>query len=260
MTDFYLRALRRAGIEPTDTVLVVCGERYDRDQCLAAGIQHATISNIYDEEDVSEHAPYPWERLDAENIAHPDGSFDWVTVSAGLHHCASPHRALCEMLRVSRKGIVAVESRDGLLMRAAVKLGLTPDFEFEPVMLSNGTTGGRRNTSIPNYIYRWTEREVIKTASSYLPNVLLEHQFAYGYRFPFQRVAMSRSQLKRTVITLLFSLKWLFEKAIPRQGNQFAFIIKRTGRTPPWIKDDGTGTTVDLDYMRQRYDPEKYPE
>lgn len=258
MSDFYLRVLRSSGIDPADSVLVLCGDRYDRDQLLAAGLRDVTISNLDEEEVVSDYAPYRWECQDAEDIAHADDSFDWVVVCAGLHHCASPHRALCEMLRVARKGIVAIESREGLLMRAAVKLGLTPEFELEPVILSHGTSGGCRNTPIPNYIYRWTEREVIKTTASYMPHAVLEHRFAYGYRFPLQRIAMSTSPLKRAAVTLLSFLKRVFETALPRQGNQFAFIVRKTGRTRPWIKQDGRGPSADLDYIRREYDPGKY--
>ena len=55
-----------------------------------------TISNVDESGDV--YAPYAWSRQDAEALDLPDGSFDLAAVSAGLHHCASPHRALLEML------------------------------------------------------------------------------------------------------------------------------------------------------------------
>lgn len=258
MTDFYERMIRSAGIGPDDTVLVVCGESRDRDAFLEAGVGDVTISNIDDTRNEGNYHPYRWERQDAENISLPDGSFDWVVVHAGLHHCASPHRALCEMLRVSRKGILAIESRDSLSMRAAIRLGLSPDFELEPVVLSEGAYGGYRNTGTPNYIYRWTEREVVKTTTSFVPDVVLEHRFAYGYRFPSQRMAMARNPFKRWAVASLSSLRWLLERLLPRQGNQFAFVVERTDGLRPWLRKAGGRTEVDLDYIGRIYDVTKY--
>lgn len=245
-------------IAPGDCVLVTCGESRDRQAFLDAGIEKVTISNIDDDRNNGDFAPYGWQRQDVENLDLEDGAFDWVVVHAGLHHCASPHRALCEMLRVARKGVMAVESRDSLAMRAAVRLGLTFDFELEPVVLSDGAFGGYRNTSIPNYIYRWTEREVVKTTTSFVPDIVLSHRFAYGYRFPFQRMAMSRNPLKRSAVTALSLLKRFFETALPRQGNQFGFVVRKTERLQPWLKRKNGRREVDLDYIHRIYDVEKY--
>ena len=54
--------------------------------------------------------------MDAHHIAFPDGTFDTVCVSNSLHHFASPHPVLTEMLRVLRPGghlIVNEMYRDG---------------------------------------------------------------------------------------------------------------------------------------------------
>jgi ubiquinone/menaquinone biosynthesis C-methylase UbiE len=54
-----------------------------------------------------EFAPFSWSFQDAEQLSFEDEAFDYVFVHAGLHHCASPHRALLEMYRVARRGIMA---------------------------------------------------------------------------------------------------------------------------------------------------------
>ena len=95
-------------------------------------------------------------------------SFDAVIVDAGLHHCHSPHRALLEMYRVARKCAVAFEARDSLLMRAAIRAGLTEEFERSAIS-ADRMRGGVADTGIPNFVYRWTEREVKKTIASYEP-------------------------------------------------------------------------------------------
>lgn len=254
---FYLRALQNAGIDRADTVLVVCGGDLDRNVLMKSGISNATISNLDSPSEEPDYSPYRWERQDAENLDFPDASFDWVVAHAGLHHCGSPHRGVCEMLRVSRKGIIAVESRDSLLMRVAIKLGLTTEYEFAAVAVSNGTRGGLRATPIPNRVHRWTEREVINTTNNFVPDLVLQHRFMYGYRFPFKRVAIERSAKRRAMIVMLSNFKWLLEKLLPRQGNQFAFVVTRTGETKPWIKMDETGTRVDLEYIKGMYDTQR---
>lgn len=260
VTDFYLRMIRSMQIAPGDSVLVVCGEATDRQAFLDAGIGNVTISNIDDDRNTGNFAPYRWERQDAENLDLEDGAYDWVVVHAGLHHCASPHRALCEMLRVARKGIMAIESRDSLSMRAAVRFGLTYDFELEPVALSDGEFGGYRNTAIPNYVYRWTEREVVKTTASFVPDLVLSHRFAYGYRFPLQRMAMARSPIKRSAVIALALLKRLFETVLPRQGNQFGFVVMKTERLQPWLKRVDGRIEVDRAYVNRIYDTQRYPD
>jgi ubiquinone/menaquinone biosynthesis C-methylase UbiE len=93
-----------------------------------------TISNLDHHDRIeSNYAPYAWVRQDAENLTVTDDSYDWVVVNAGLHHCGSPHRALCEMLRVARQGVLVLEARDSFLMRIAVRFGLTVQHELEPV-------------------------------------------------------------------------------------------------------------------------------
>lgn len=103
---------------------------------------------------------------DAENLTYANGSFDVAVVHAGLHHCYSPHRALLEMYRVSRKQAIAFESRDSFLMRTAVRLGLTLDCEIDAIV---GDKGGVAETGVPNFVYRWTEREVEKVIASFDP-------------------------------------------------------------------------------------------
>jgi hypothetical protein len=80
-----------------------------------------------------------------------------------LHHCASPHRALLEMYRVARKAAAVFEARDSLMMRSAIALGFTGDFELEAVSGEGYESGGLNNGPIPNSNFRWTEREVVET-------------------------------------------------------------------------------------------------
>jgi hypothetical protein len=40
---------------------------------------------------------------------------------------------------------------------------------YEYSALKNDSNGGVDNTNIPNFVYRWTEREVLKLMNSYKP-------------------------------------------------------------------------------------------
>ena len=73
------------------------------------------------------------------------------------------------MLRVSRRGALVFENRDSFLLNVAKTLGYTVDYELEAVTANQFVAGGAGNGPIPNFVYRWTEKEVIKTVKSAYP-------------------------------------------------------------------------------------------
>lgn len=257
-TNFYVRVLSGSGIQPTDTVLSVCGGTNDKLSLQAIGVTEAIISNVDYHDGVADYAPFKWLELDAENLKLDDDSFDWCVVHAGLHHCGSPHRALCEMLRVAKKGVVVVESRDSLLMRVAVRLGLTSQYELEASVLANGLSGGYRNGSLPNFIYRWTEREIEKTTRSFLPARQAKIKYFYEYLIPLEAMTMSNSQIKRAIAKLGSHVIRGFEILLPKQGNRFGFAILKNGPLMPWLNENEGKLVTNMDYLRQRYTPENY--
>jgi ubiquinone/menaquinone biosynthesis C-methylase UbiE len=99
-----------------------------------------------------------------ENLKYPDNSFDYAVVHASLHHTSKPYKGIYEMYRVSLKGILLIESHDNFVMRLLIKLNLTEDFENSSIKYSGLAInkGGVDGTDIPNYIYRFTERELKK--------------------------------------------------------------------------------------------------
>jgi SAM-dependent methyltransferase len=257
--DFYASVLESLNIEKTASIVVLCGGPYDAKTLNAAGFRNVVITNVDHHDGVTDLAPYSWAYQDAENVTMADESTDWAIVHAGLHHCASPHRGLCEMLRIARKGVVVIEARDSLLMRFAHKLGFSTEFETAPALISKGKFGGFRNTKIPNYVYRWTEREFEKTVQSYFPQFDFVFLHRYGYLIPTQGMAMSRNPLKRSIVKLVNASTALFETLLPKQGNRFAMIARRTDRLKPWLKRDTVGEIeVDLAYLEQFSDRTRY--
>ena len=113
--DFYRSILQeglsQGWLNQNMSILVVCGGRFDRDFLLKFGFKNVTISNLDVRMTGNEFAPYSWSFQNAENLGYQDESFDVVIVHEGLHHCSSPHKALLEMYRVSKKGILVVSKR-----------------------------------------------------------------------------------------------------------------------------------------------------
>ena len=172
---FYRRVLERlladGLIRREMSVLVVAGGSADRDVLRSLGFEHVVVSNLDEREESAGLEPYAWRHEDAESLSLGDGSVDVALVSAGLHHCRSPHRALLELYRVARVTAIALESRDSALMRLGVRFGAVDEYELGAVAAHGLRAGGVANTSTPNYVYRWTEREVEKTVASFAPHV-----------------------------------------------------------------------------------------
>jgi hypothetical protein len=256
----YPRQLRilvdRGWIQPQHTILVLAGGGFDRQVMLDGGLKNVTISNLDYHAGQRDYEPFAWKMIDAEKIDAEDNSYDWVTIHAGLHHLAVPAMGVCEMFRVARRGILCVESRDSLLMKLAVRVGLTADFELEPAFLTGGKVGGYRNGPIPNYVYRWTEREFEKVVNAYSPTH--QHKFFYGYGFqvPVQRFAMAKNPAYRLMGSAISQATKLAEFTMPKQGNQFAFGVLKNVELHPWLTTD---LQFKSSYLDGKYEKSKYP-
>ena len=153
---FYVEVLRsaldRGDLQPTDSLLVVCGGPKDEASLREAGFTNFTVSNISGDS-----------AIDVENLAYPDGAFDAVIVHSGLHHCASPHRGLLEMHRVAKCSVILFEPADSLATRIGQKLGVGQTYEFAAVADNGLRCAGWRNTPVPNWVYRFTASEIRQT-------------------------------------------------------------------------------------------------
>lgn len=226
----FCRRVISSAASPSESVLVVCGGSNDAATLRDLGFSRVTVTNL----DPHGHAnfdAYPVERQDAERLTYADGAYDWAMVRAGLHHCASPHGALVEMLRVARKGVIVIEARDCLLIRLAVALGLTDDYERDAVRLGGGM-GGLRGGPVPNYVYRWTEREVRKTVESACPATVNRISYHYNTQMPHNRLSHGPAWKRAAVAMATLPLAVLTTLA-PSQCNEFAFVVRR-GAAKSW--------------------------
>jgi SAM-dependent methyltransferase len=238
---FYRHVLERLladGLVRRDmSVLVVAGGRADRDVLRSLGFEHVTISNLDEREQGAGLEPFAWRREDAERLTLEDDSVDVALVSAGLHHCRSPHRALLELYRVARVAAVALESRDSALMRLGVRLGAVDEYELGAVAAHGLKAGGVANTATPNYVYRWTEREVEKTVASFAPHVRHRIRFFREFELPDVLVTSARGP-RGAVLRLARPLVGAVTKVLPSQANLFAFAIEKPDPVrdlQPWM-------------------------
>lgn len=236
--DTLLKLVEQGRLALDAKLLVVAGGPFDHATLLEAGFENVTISNLDVRMTGDEYAPFKWAFQDAEKLEYADGSFDYVIEHMGLHHCASPHRGLLEMYRVASKGIVVFENRDSALMRAAIKMGLARDHEIEAVVGNNYQYGGFRNTPTPNYVYRWTERDVLKTVAANDPRGPVPHHFFHGLRLPTGRLSMGTAIWKQALLKLAAVPVRLLFLIAKKQGNEFAFWLGKPQTRFAWLNQD----------------------
>jgi SAM-dependent methyltransferase len=229
-SGFYGRTLRRLveeGVADTGmSVLVVAGGDLDRDALADAGFRDVTVTNITD-------------GVDAEELPFADESFDLTVVSAGLHHCRSPHRALLELYRVACRTALALEARDSLLLRVATRIGALEEYELTAVAANAFVAGGVRDTAVPNYVYRWTEREVEKTIAAYAPHARHRILYFHELEVPFSVVEMTGGAVRRTTARLALPALRLLTRIAPGQANLFAFAVVKPELPrdlQPWLR------------------------
>jgi SAM-dependent methyltransferase len=236
--------LDREVVHRGDRILVQFAGEFDEAVTRRLGLVRCTFSNLAPDS-VSSRLPGA-QRADAHRMDAADGSFDHVIGHAGLHHCSRPHQALHEMYRIAAKTVVAVENQDSPLMRLAERAGLAGCYELQAVADGGGTTGGVDGTGVPNHVYRWTRREVEKTVASFDPGQVVPVEFRIRWLIGTDRelTAGMRGLVggrERVVGSLNLALNGLAR----RQGNIFAFTIRKDLATPqPWMSP-AVGNTTD---------------
>jgi SAM-dependent methyltransferase len=203
-----------------------------------------------------ELAPFGWSYQDAERLTFEDESFDFCIVHSGLHHCYSPHRALLEMYRVARKGLLLFEPYDNLTTRFGVRLNIGQEYEHAGVFCNDCHHGGAGNSSIPNFIYRWTEQEIIKTVNCYAPHARHEIRFIHKMRIPWTQLRRRRNKTMYYIVRLAQPALTLLEFLFPKQGNNFAALILKPELPQalhPWLRHDGQDIRLDEKWLAARY-------
>lgn len=258
--DFYGSTLKwlvnRRVLSLESKVLVVCGGPFDREVLLKAGFTNVTISNLDRRHVGTEFSPFRWVYQDAEELGFQEAEYDFCIEHNGLHHCASPHRALLEMFRVARNGVLVFEPRDSLAVRLGVRFNLGQQYETASVEGDGMASGGMRNTGIPNYVYRWTEREVEKTIRSFCPWGEPRFLYRYALRVPWVRLRAMRNKTFYLFVRSLLPLLKFYCSCFPKQSNGFAFAVIKPqipGGVFPWLKFENGRLLMNKDWMEREY-------
>jgi SAM-dependent methyltransferase len=258
-----------SGITLDQRVLIVGGSADDEQLLRQVGFKHIVNSNLPTDMDrlvAGESVPETEHiALDAEQIDLPNDSFDVVFASEVLHHCGSPHRALCEMIRVSRRYVLFMEPNDSLAMNALVKMRFSFPYELPAVIAHDYRSGGLRDSQIPNFIYRWNRHEVLKTVSACIPErVFSVHAYPY-WDFSLTKRDLDLREATRlgsitsaigagNFISLLqfaqFFLNWI--PPLRSQGNKFLCYIEKSPDLKPWMAYDGDEIVFNREFGHQK--------
>ena len=216
---FYEKILEKYIKNREASILVIAAGKNDFLVFSKLGFKNVTFSNLDESLNFNTFLPYKWSKQNAESLTFENNQFDYVIEHEGLHHCFSPHKALLEMYRVSKKGILCIESSDNFLMRFCIKFKLAYQYEINAVIGNNFLCGGAANTEIPNYVYRWNENEIKKTINCYAP--YSDHKIYYDYD-----LNLPINLKKNLFLKFIFNIiGYILKIALPKQLNLFSFFI-----------------------------------
>jgi SAM-dependent methyltransferase len=244
-------------LDRSDAIVAICAGLAERDLFARMNFSNVVITNLDERVTAGDQfAPFEWSNQDAHNLTFDDESFDFGFVADGLHHCGSPHRAVLELYRVSRKGIIVIESRDSLLMRTANQLNLSPRYELEAVIGNQFHWGGLNNTEIPNYIYRWTEADFKKMIRSFNPVGEHTFRFFYGLNLPYENAKNTKNNVKLYAVRIVDPILRVLTRVFRKQCNTLAMIALKPPIPDglwPWLKFERGKIVFNREYARERF-------
>jgi len=153
-----------------------------------------------------------------------NNSYDYVVVHSSIHHTSKPHNILLEMYRIAKLGVLIVESNDSFIMRLAVKLNFSEDFEKSALNYKT-YVGGVDGSHVPNYVYRWTEREIKKLFYSYQPDKKIN--IIFNYQNNIYNENLSDSFLKKIIIVISYVFLKIIFILFPKQQNLMSIYIDK---------------------------------
>jgi len=257
--DFYRDILASEIISKNSSILICGGGLFDKSILESLGFNNVVISNLDERDSKDEFSPYKWDYQDAQNLTYGDSSFDYSIIHASVHHTSLPHKTVTELYRVARKSAFIFESRDSLLVRCLIKAGITEEYEISAVRYNDFKYGGVNNSQIPNFVFRWTEREILKTIKSFAPQLNHHIRFHYALALPavFERPSNSSYKIRilKLLYTLLKPLILLATIFFKKQQNLFCInIVKSESKKniKPWIKLDRLdGFAINIDWVNK---------
>ena len=170
-------------------------------------------------------------KSDLRNLAFKDKSFEYAITNATIHHIDLPHKAITELYRVAIKGVLVIESTDSLIMRLATKIKLAEEFEVSSIN-EDKNTGGLLDTAVPNYVYRWTEKEILKLLKSFDPKNI--NFVDFDYASDLTNFKDRDSHIENILLKILIITGKIFFFFFKKQQNCMSIFIDKTKIRKRW--------------------------
>jgi ubiquinone/menaquinone biosynthesis C-methylase UbiE len=170
-------------------------------------------------------------KSDLRDLTFKDKSFDYTITNATIHHIDLPHKAITELYRVAIKGVLVIESTDSFIMRLATKIKLAEEFEVSSVN-EDKNTGGLLDTAIPNYVYRWTEKEVLKLLKSFDPKNI--NFVNFDYASDLTNFKTRDNYIENIFLKMLIIMGKTFFFFFKKQRNCMSIFIDKTKIKKRW--------------------------
>ena len=164
-------------------------------------------------------------KSDLRNLAFKDKSFDYAITNATIHHIDLPHKAITELYRVAIRGVLIIESNDSLTMRLATRLKLAEEFEVSSIN-EDKNSGGLLDTAIPNYVYRWTEKEILKLLKSFDPKNI--NFINFDYASDLTNFRNRDNYIENVLLKILIITGKVFFFFFKKQQNCMSIFIDKT--------------------------------
>ena len=137
------------------------------------------------------------------------------------------------MYRVAIRGVLIIESNDRFTMRLATKMKLAEEFEVSSIN-EDKNSGGLLDTAVPNYVYRWTEKEILKLLKSFDPkNINLVN---FDYASDLTNFKNRDSYIENIFLKTLIIAGKIFFFFFKKQQNCMSIYIDKTKTKKRWPK------------------------
>jgi len=170
-------------------------------------------------------------KFDLRDLTFKDKSFDYTITNATIHHIDLPHKAVTELYRVAIKGVLIIESNDSLIVRLATKTKLAEEFEVSSVN-EDKNTGGLLDTAVPNYVYRWTEKEILKLLKSFDPKNI--NFVNFDYASDLTNFRNRDNYIENVLLKILIITGKIFFFFFKKQQNCMSIFIDKTKIKKRW--------------------------
>ena len=160
-----------------------------------------------------------------------DKSFEYAITNATIHHIDLPHKAITELYRVAIRGVLIIESNDSFTMRLATKLKLAEEFEVSSIN-KDKNSGGLLDTAIPNYVYRWNEKEILKLLKSFDPKNI--NFVNFDYASDLTNFRNRDNYIENVLLKILIITGKIFFFFFKKQQNCMSIFIDKTKIKKRW--------------------------